>query len=180
VDDSGQQEPSEQAAPVAPQAAEPTYAGRGFVSLALIVGGIGFLAYRVYPAHHHRLPARHNFINEVFANNLVLFAARLTLLSGAVVLAVAAVFIVISFYQRGKAGHWMARFGPFETQAVEDLAGQMNQWIEWWQEENARAEELQVRVEESEALMGEVYAALEAAQTEIAILKGEDAPTETP
>src|SRR6266536_4007244 len=114
------EEPTAEVSPAVPPAPEPSYAGRGFLMLILLVGGSGFLAYRVYPAHHP-LAAHPNFVDEIFANNLVLFAARLTLLSAALVLAVTAVFIVVSFYKRGKAGHWMARFGPFETQAVEDL-----------------------------------------------------------
>lgn len=47
-------------------------------------------------------------------------------------------FIVISFWRRAKRGHWMVRFGPFETHAVEDLQRTVDQWTEWWQEEYAR------------------------------------------
>jgi hypothetical protein len=155
-----------------PLAAEDEHVGRGFAFLALLALGVGVLIYRLYPSH--RTPEKNpNFVDVIFANNLVVLAARLVLLSAAGVLAVAAVFIVISFWKRGKAGHWMSRFGPFETQAVEDLAGQVNQWIEWWQVENARADELQGRVEESEKLFADLYSAFQTAQSELSDLRAE-------
>ena len=80
----------------------------------------------------------HLLRDNVFANNLVLFAARLILVAGGVVLAVTAVFVVMSFWQRGKAGHWLTRFGPLETQAVEDLRGEVEAWQNNWFERPRR------------------------------------------
>ena len=71
---------------------EKTHAGRGFLFLAIIVGALGWLAYRLYPAHH-RTPTNPNFIDSIFANNLVLFVGRLVLVAAAVVLAVTAVLL---------------------------------------------------------------------------------------
>jgi hypothetical protein len=159
-----------------PEAAEPPaeeMKARGWFFVLLFLAGIGLLLYRVYPAHHP-LAAHPNFIDEIFANNLVLFAARLTLLSAAGVLAVAAVFIVISFWKRGKAGHWMSRFGPFETQAVEDLAGQVDQWIAWWREENERGDELQKQLEENEKMLSDLFEAFQLAQEQLATFTGEE------
>lgn len=155
---------------------EEAHAARAFLLLAALVAPFAYLLYRVYPTHHP-LSAHPNFIDEVFANNLVLFAARLTLLSAACVLAVAAVFIVVSFWKRGKAGHWMSRFGPFETQAVEDVAGQLDQWIQWWTEENTRANELQERVEQNEKVLTDLYEAFQRAQEELDELRGPNGQT---
>lgn len=93
------------------------------------------------------------------------------LLSTAGVLAVAAVFIVISFWRRAKRGHWMVRFGPFETQAVEDLQGTVDQWTEWWQEEDARRTELEERVEQSDRLLNELNERYQAALVQIGQLR---------
>lgn len=153
-------------------AKEPTYAGRGLFFLAIIVAGFGLVSYRVYPSRHP-LERHPNFIDLIFANNLVVFAARLVLLSTGVVLAVAAVFIVISFWMRGKAGHWMSRFGPFETQAVENLEGAVAQWQQWWQEEFERRTELEERVEQSDRLLAELNEHYQEALVEIAQLRGD-------
>ena len=139
---------------------ENTYVGRGFLVLAILLGGVGWLAYRLYPANH-RLPHNPNFIDSVFANNLVLFAGRLVLVATAVVLAVTAIFVVISFWKRGKAGHWLTRFGPLETQAIEDLRGQVEMWQTWWTEQNQEIQELQERLVNSDALINQLYEALQ-------------------
>jgi Ca2+/Na+ antiporter len=139
---------------------EKTYVGRGFLLLAIIVGALGWLAYRLYPAHHHT-PTNPNFIDSVFANHLVLFAGRLVLVAAAVVLAVTAVFVVISYWQRGKAGHWLTRFGPLETQAIEDLRGEVEMWQNSWVEQNQEVQALQEQVEQSDALIVDLYEQLQ-------------------
>jgi hypothetical protein len=139
---------------------ERTYVGRGFLFLSIIIGAVGWLAYRLYPAHH-RTPTNPNFIDSVFANNLVLFAGRLVLVATAVVLAVTAVFVVISFWKRGKAGRWLTRFGPLETQAIEDLRGEVEMWQNWWVEQNQEVLELQERLESSDALISQLHEQLQ-------------------
>lgn len=151
---------------------EPSYAGRGFLMLGLLAAGLALVIYRIYPTHHP-LAKNPNFVDLIFSNDLVVLAARLVLLSAAGVLAVAAVFIVISFWKRAKAGHWMSRFGPFETQAVEDLQGAVNQWIQWWQEEYNRRTELEERVEQSDQLLNELNDLYQGALVEVDRLRGE-------
>lgn len=166
--------PTENTEPVG----EPTYAGRGLLMLALFAAAIGLLVFRIYPTHHP-LAKHPNFVDLIFANNLVVLAARLVLLSTAGVLAVAGVFIVISFWKRAQAGHWMSRFGPFETQAVENLEGVVEQWQTWWQEEYARRTELEERVESADKLLEELNDHYQGALLEIERLReqGErDAP----
>lgn len=54
---------------------EVSYIGRGFAFLAGIVAVVGVLVYRVYPSGRHPLGAKHTFIDLIFNNNLVVFAA---------------------------------------------------------------------------------------------------------
>jgi hypothetical protein len=122
---------------------------------ALLVGSAGWLGYRLYPAQH-RLPANPSFVDSVFANNLVLFASRLVLVAAALVLAVTAVFVVASYWQRAKAGHWLTRFGPLKTEALEDLRAEVKTWQQEWLETTIRAGELQVRIEHADRLIAQL------------------------
>lgn len=141
----------------------PAYAVFGWIFLVVAIGGACFLAYRLYPAHHaaSRNPS---FIDNVFDSNLVLFAARLVLVAAALVLAVTAVFVVLSFYQRGKAGHWLTRFGPLETQAIEDLRGEVERWQNLWLEATQEGDELRERLEQSDELIEQLYQQLAEAE----------------
>jgi hypothetical protein len=145
----------------------------GFLVLFAVLALAGLVLYRIYPTDLHA-KSNPGFIDNIFGSDLVVFAARIVLLSAGGVLAVAAVFIVISFWKRGKAGHWMSRFGPFETQAVENLEGVVEQWQQWWQEEFERASELEERVEQSDQLLAELNASYQAALVENARLTGNE------
>lgn len=150
-----------------------THAGRGFLLLALFIGAVGWLAYRLYPAHH-RSPNNPNFVDTIFANNLVLFAGRLVLVAAALVLAVTAVFVVISYWKRGQAGHWLTRFGPLETQAIEDLRGEVEMWQNSWVEQNQEIQELQERLEASDTLINQLFEQLQAGEADENEHKDED------
>jgi hypothetical protein len=84
-------------------------AGAGGLLLIGIL--ILLLAKGLYPAE---LPASRNpdFIDNVFDNRGVLWAARLLLVSAAGVLAIGGVFIVVSIAVRMKNGEWLRRAGP--------------------------------------------------------------------
>ncbi|HEV2858804.1 MAG TPA: hypothetical protein VGW80_10420 [Solirubrobacterales bacterium] len=71
------------------------------------------LAKGLYPAS---LPVSRNpdFVDNVFDNRGVLWAARLLLVSAAGVLAVGGIFIVVSIGVRMKNREWLRRAGPFE------------------------------------------------------------------
>jgi hypothetical protein len=75
--------------------------------------GIGLLAQGLYPAD---LPESRNpdFVDNVFDNRGVLWAARLLLVSAAGVLAFGGIFIVLSIGIRMKNREWLRRAGPFE------------------------------------------------------------------
>jgi hypothetical protein len=76
------------------------------IAVVLLVKGL-------YPAD---LPESRNpdFVDNVFDNRGVLWAARLLLVSAAGVLACGGVFIVISIGVRMKNREWLRRAGPFE------------------------------------------------------------------
>jgi hypothetical protein len=92
------------------------------VALVLLVKGL-------YPAD---LPETRNpdFVDNVFDNRGVLWAARLLLVSAAGVLAVGGIFIVVSIGIRMKNGEWLRRAGPFEIS--EGPASQAERETDFW------------------------------------------------
>jgi len=82
----------------------------GAIAVVLLVKGL-------YPAD---LPESRNpdFIDNVFDNRGVLWAARLLLVSAAGVLAFGGTFIVVSIGVRMKNREWLRRAGPFEISKV--------------------------------------------------------------
>jgi hypothetical protein len=104
-----------------------------------------------------------NFIDAIFNNKAVIWAARILLVSAAVVLAVGGVFIVASTVVRMRKGDWLRRAGPFEVSetAVKELEDQ----IEFWrtaaldgQEEIAELREL---LESSDQLIEQLHLAMD-------------------
>lgn len=92
------------------------------VAIVLLVKGL-------YPAD---LPKSRNpdFVDNIFDNRGVLWAARLLLVSAAGVLALGGAFIVISIGVRMKNGEWLRRAGPFEIS--EESAGQAEREVGFW------------------------------------------------
>lgn len=85
----------------------------GVISLAAAFVAVALLVKGLYPTD---LPAnRHpDYIDNIFDNRGVLWAARMLLVSAAAVLAFGGVFIVVSIGIRMKNGEWLRRAGPFE------------------------------------------------------------------
>jgi hypothetical protein len=89
---------------------------RAFVSFGLVIAcaiAILLLAKGLYPAD---LPQSRNpdFVDNIFDNKGVLWAARLLLVSAAAVLAFGGIFIVVSVGIRMRNREWLRRAGPFE------------------------------------------------------------------
>ena len=124
----------------------------GLVSLVLLLAGMGIVTYRLY-ADERRQAVNPSFIDNIFASNLVIFIARVILLLGAGVLAAGMFFVVLSIWKRAEAGHYLTRFGSFETEAIEDIRGQIETWPASWAEQHQEAVELNNRLEESDALI---------------------------
>ena len=78
-----------------------------------IAAAIALLAKGLYPADLPNSPSP-DFVDTIFNNRCVLWAARLLLVSAAAVLAFGGSFIVLSIGMRMKNREWLRRAGPFE------------------------------------------------------------------
>lgn len=111
------------------------------------------------------LPTKANpgFIDTIFDNRGVVWAARLLLVSAAFVLATGGVFIVVSTVIRMKNGDWLRRAGPFEVSenAVEELEAQFEFWRDTALAGQTEIAELQEQLEESDELIEKLYLALD-------------------
>jgi hypothetical protein len=119
----------------------------GGAAIALVVKGL-------YPLE---LPANSSpdFVDNIFDNRGVLWAARLLLVSAAGVLAFGGIFIVLSIGTRMRNGEWLRRAGPFEIS--ERKLGQAEDEVEFWRQVASASEEevarLEGRLRKSEALI---------------------------
>jgi hypothetical protein len=125
---------------------------------ACVVGVFALLIKGLYPAD---LPSAANpdFIDNIFDNRVVVWAARLLLVSAAAVLAFGGVFIVISTGIRMKNGEWLRRAGPFEISdiAVTEIEGQMDFWRQAALVGQEEVAELTERLEESDELIEQLH-----------------------
>jgi len=142
----------------------------GILFFAPLLAGLGIVAYRLYP-EAHRDAANPSFIDNIFASNLVIFIARVMLLLGAGVLAAGMCFVVLSIWKRAQAGHYLARFGPFETQAIEDLRGELETSRGYWAQGNQKVDELNERIERSDVLIESLQDELFEANAVVKILR---------
>jgi hypothetical protein len=120
-----------------------------FLMAALVLLGKG-----LYPSN---LPAATDpdFIDNIFDNRAVIWAARLLLVSAAFVLAVGGIFIVVSTVMRMKNGEWLRRAGPFEISevSVEDMQGQIEFWRQKALARRSEAEDTQRLLDRSDRLI---------------------------
>jgi hypothetical protein len=142
---------------------EPRNGGPASTALALLiigacVVGVVLLIKGLYPAD---LPAPTNpdFIDNIFDNRAVVWAARLLLVSAAAVLAFGGVFIVVSTVIRMKNGEWLRRAGPFEVSetAVGEIEGQIEFWRQAALTGQEEVEELTERLNESDELIEQLH-----------------------
>jgi hypothetical protein len=121
------------------------------VAVVLLVKGL-------YPAD---LPSAKNpdFIDNVFDNRAVVWAARLLLVSAAAVLAFGGLFIVVSTGIRMANGEWLRKAGPFEISetAVSEIEGQVDFWRQTALAGQEEVAELTERLEESDELIEELH-----------------------
>lgn len=120
--------------------------------------GIVLLAIGMFPAD---LPEKGSpsFIDTIFDNRGVVWAARLLLVSAAGVLAVGGIFIVGSTVIRMKNEEWLRRAGPFEISetAVSEIEGQVEFWREAALAGQEEVAELTDRLEESDELIEQLH-----------------------
>ena len=95
------------------------------------------------------------FLDNIFDNNVVVFAARLVLFSGALVLAFAAAYTTWSIVSWMKLRQWLKRAGPFEVsqEAITDLKEEVDFWRDSAVDANAENQALSQRVDESNDLI---------------------------
>ncbi|HEX5982582.1 MAG TPA: hypothetical protein VFY69_00090 [Solirubrobacterales bacterium] len=117
------------------------------ILIVLLVKGL-------YPAD---LPESRNpdFVDNIFDNRGVLWAARLLLISGAAVLAFGGVFIAVSIGVRMKNQEWLRRAGPFEIseESVDQAKEEVSFWHRVAQTNHEEAENLRKRLRRSEELI---------------------------
>jgi hypothetical protein len=130
----------------------------GFVlALALLVG-LFFLMKGLFPADLPQ-PDDPDFVDAIFSNRAVIWAARVLLVAAAVVLAVGGVFIVASIVFRMKTGDWLKRAGPFEVSEVEvaELKDQIELWRRTAVDGQREMVETQELLEESDELIKRLH-----------------------
>jgi hypothetical protein len=110
---------------------EPGRLAKFFAVLVVVacVVGVVLLIKGLYPADLN-LDDNPDFIDTIFNNKAVIWAARLLLFSAAFVLAFAGIFIVVSTIVRMKNKEWLRKAGPFEVSetAIKDLEDQIEFW----------------------------------------------------
>jgi hypothetical protein len=137
----------------------------GILALVLLIAIpalVVWLAIAVFPDELPK-PSNPDFIDNIFDNRAVIWAARLLLVSGAFVLALGGLYIVVSMVIRMKNGEWLKRAGPFEVSetAVADLEGQIEYWRSTALDGQLEVEELRERVEASDQLIEQLHLALD-------------------
>jgi len=128
-----------------------------FIFIALIFALGYFLVHALVPAD---LPPDKsaNFIDSIFHNRGVVLAARLLLVSAAVVLAMGGVYIVISMGIRMANGQWLKRAGPFEIgeKEIGAIETEIANWRKAAEAGEEEIDELTRRLKASDELIEEL------------------------
>lgn len=126
----------------------------GFLIMAALLVGIALLVKALYPSEVSTSEDP-TFIDTIFENKTVIWAARLLLVSAAFVLAVGGVFIVASTFVWMKNQQWLKRAGPFEVsdEALNELQGQIEFWRAAALASQEEINELSERLQASDALL---------------------------
>jgi hypothetical protein len=122
--------------------------------VVVAVLGLVWLGVGLYP---DELPERADpdFVDSVFDSRVVVWAARMLLVSAAVVLALGGVYIVVSTVIRMRNGEWLKRAGPFEVSesAAMNLEAQVELWRSAALDRLDEVAELQRRLETADRLI---------------------------
>jgi hypothetical protein len=116
-------------------------------------------------------PAREDpsFIDSIFANVVVIAAARVVLLASAVVLLATGIYILVSIAVRMGRGQWLRRAGPFEMdleQRLNEAESFFDDWLEAMNRNDELVDRLAERDEQVEQLLADRAALLEALEDE--------------
>jgi hypothetical protein len=134
----------------------------GVVVFLVLLAALVLLLKGLFPADLPHADDPH-FIDAIFNNKAVIWAARILLVSAAVVLAVGGVFIIASTVVRMKKGDWLKRAGPFEVSemAVAELEDQIEFWRSTALDGQDEVTELRERLEASDELIEQLHLALD-------------------
>jgi len=134
----------------------------GVILLVALVAGLALLLKGLFPADLPQ-PDDPNFVDGIFNNKGVVWAARILLVSAAVVLAVGGIFIVASTVVRMRTGDWLKRAGPFEVSetAVAELEDQITFWRSAALDGQDEVAILRERLEASDDLVEQLHLALD-------------------
>jgi Ca2+/Na+ antiporter len=88
----------------------------GVLLIAALIGG-GYAITQLLPGS---VPLKQNpgYLDTIFSNRYVVFAARLAILATSFVLLFAALYVVASVAVRMSRGHWLRRAGWFEVDVI--------------------------------------------------------------
>jgi hypothetical protein len=128
------------------------------IGLLVVMGvAIVLLVKGLYPVD---LPESRNpdFVDSIFDNRGVVWAARLLLVSAAGVLAFGGVFIVASIAIRMKNEEWLRRAGPFEISegSLGHAADEADFWHRAALRNSAEAADLREQLRQSEEVIGKL------------------------
>jgi hypothetical protein len=132
----------------------------GFAVLAAIgaVGVYGLI--EIYPDDVVE-PTNADFLDNIFANEFVLFAARLVLFAAGAVAFFAAFFAILSVIQWIKNRQWLRRAGPFEvaeaTAAVADLKGEIEFWRGLAESSGEELEDLRQQLQKNDEVVERLW-----------------------
>jgi len=126
----------------------------GLLILLALVVTVGYGITKLAP-DEVRQKANPGFLDNIFANEVVVAAARLVALFAAIVALAGGVYIVGSMVVRMSRGEWLRKAGPFESQVLEDKIGQAEDFFDDWLEAIQTNEDLEARLQErDEAIQG--------------------------
>lgn len=134
------------------------------ISVLLIAVAVGliWLPIALYPDQLPE-PANPNFVDNIFDSRAVIWAARLLLVSAAVVLALGGVYIIVSTIIRMRNGEWLKRAGPFEVSeaAVTEIEDQFEFWRNAALNGQQELAQLRKRLRKSDELIDRLRLALD-------------------
>jgi hypothetical protein len=141
-------------------------------ALAALAAGV-ILVIKVLPGH---VTVKNNpgYLDNVFGNRWIVWAARVALLGFGVVAAFTSLYVCASIIMRMVKGHWLRSAGPFQAeveQAQQELSG-AETWIADWQATEARNTDLSQHLEQANATIEWLANQLDEANVRLAELEG--------
>jgi len=142
---------AEQEAPEKPSSESPV-AGLLILLGLLVAGGYGISQLAPDEIREKSDPG---FLDNIFANDVVIAAARLVALFAAIVALAGGVYIVGSMVVRMGRGEWLRKAGPFESQVIEAKLEEATDFFDDWLEALQTNEDLEERLQErDDAIQG--------------------------